>query len=306
MSFQIHDYGKVYNNGTKYVLAVLDGSVVIQEKVDGSQFSFALVDGELVFRSRKQQMHCYAYEGMFEEGIKAIEEIKDKLTPNLIYSGEYLRTPKHNALKYDRVPTRHVILFDLEDATTPDLYFPPYVVREEAERLGLECVPTFFEGTVTNIMEQVIPLLKEKKPTLGGEFIEGVVIKNYERPTMDGKFMKAKIVAEDFREVHKQEWGKANPSSRDIVVALVEAYRVEARWNKAIQHLQESGQLQDAPQDIGPLLKAVNQDVLDECTDEIKEILFKHFWKDISRGITRGLPEWYKRKLAGVEIGIDA
>jgi hypothetical protein len=113
--------------------------------------------------------------------------------------------------------------------------------------------------------------------------------------------MKAKVVREDFKEVHAGEWGKANPSSKDVVGAIIEAYKTEARWNKAVQHLRDEGRLLEAPQDIGELIKAVNNDVLDEEKEVIKEILFKHYWKDISRGITSGLPEWYKRKLLGVE-----
>ena len=31
--------------------------------------------------------------------------------------------------------------------------------------------------------------------------------------------------------------------------------------------------------------------------EEIKEKLFNHFWQQIQRGITAGLPEWYKQKL---------
>ena len=299
----IHDYGKVYNNGVKYVTQVFDGPVVVQEKVDGSQFSFGMIGGELLFRSRKQQMHPYAYEGMFANGVKAIEEIADKLIPNVVYRGEYLQKPCHNALKYDRVPTRHVILFDMEDADTPDLYFEPEFVQEEAARLGLECVPTFWQGRVAGVTELLQYL--EEKPILGGPYIEGIVIKNYEIADLTGKFLKAKVVREDFREVHKQKWGEANPNSRDIVNAIIDSYRTEARWNKAVQHLRDEGKLQDAPQDIGDLLKAVNLDILEEEADNIKEILFKHFWKDISRGTTRGLPEWYKRRLIGVDCGLD-
>jgi hypothetical protein len=299
----IHDYGKVYNNGVKYVTQVFDGPVVVQEKVDGSQFSFGMIEGELLFRSRKQQMHTYAYEGMFKAGVDAINEIADQLIPNVIYRGEYLSKPQHNALKYERVPIRHVILFDMEDATVPELYFEPEFVQEEALRLGLECVPTFFTGRVAGVSELLQFL--EFKPILGGPFVEGIVIKNYEIADLTGKFLKAKVVREDFKEVHRQSWGEANPNSKDIVNAIVDSYRTEARWNKAVQHLRDEGKLLDAPQDIGELLKAVNIDILEEEADNIKEILFKHFWKDISRGTTRGLPEWYKRKLMGVDSGLD-
>jgi hypothetical protein len=298
----IKDYGKVYNNGSKYVLEVFNGFVVVQEKVDGSQFSFALVNNELVFRSRKQQMTCDHHEQMFENGVKAIEEIKDQLNPKFIYRGEYLSKPHHNALTYGRVPNRHIILFDIEDQEIQDGYYPPEVVQKEAERLGLECVPTYYMGKCDS---QFLLQYLEKKPILGGDHIEGVVIKNYERPDDSGKFLKAKLVRADYREVQTAEWKRANPSDNDITLQIVNALRTEARWNKAIQHLKEEGNLLEEPKDIGNLVKAVNLDVLEEEEDRIKEILFKHYWKRISRGMTRGLPEWYKRKLMGIDIGID-
>jgi hypothetical protein len=303
MDKHISDYGKVYANGVKWVQDVFNGPVVVQEKVDGSQFSFGVIDGELIFRSRKCQMDCNVYEGMFANGVKAIEEIKDLLTPGLIYRAEYLSKPKHNSLAYDRVPERYVILFDIENAISPGDYWPFEDVQEEAERLGLECVATYAVGKFENA-EMLLPLL-ENKPVLGGPYIEGIVIKNYALPDIGGGFMKAKIVREDFKEVHAGEWGKTNPSSKDIISAIIDSYRTEARWGKSIQHLRDAGTLQDAPQDIGELIKAVVSDVLEEEAEAIRELLFRHFWKDISRGITRGLPEYYKRKLNGIEIGID-
>jgi len=45
-------------------------------------------------------------------------------------------------------------------------------------------------------------------------------------------------------------------------------------------------------------MQEVNRDVLEDCADEIKERLYKQFWGQISRGLTRGLPEWFKQLLA--------
>lgn len=295
----IGSYGKVQTNGVKWVANIFSGPVTVQEKIDGSQLSFAVLNGELVFRSRNQQMQCYAYEGMFKAGIEAISEIKDLLMPNMIYRGEYLSKPKHNALAYERVPIRHVILFDIEDAERPGTYLSYIEVQEEAERLGIECVPTYFSGKVSGAKELLHHL--EATSILGGPFIEGIVIKNYELPDIHGGFMKAKIVREDFKEVHAGAWKKANPSSADIVTSIVESYRTEARWNKSIQHLRDIGELLEAPEDIGPLLKEINEDILEEEEDNIKDILFNHYWKEISRGITKGFAEHYKLQLMGVE-----
>jgi hypothetical protein len=131
---------------------------------------------------------------------------------------------------------------------------------------------------------------------LGGTSVEGIVFKNYERfDPYTSKVMMGKHVSEAFKEVHRSK--KYRTSNKDIIEDLKERYRTEARWEKAVQHLREVGKLEDSPTDIGPLLKEVNQDVLTECQDEIREVLFKWGWKQISRGLTAGLPEWYKQKL---------
>ena len=39
-------------------------------------------------------------------------------------------------------------------------------------------------------------------------------------------------------------------------------------------------------------------DIDEEEQDYIKDVLYKHFVKDIKRHVTHGLPEWYKIKLA--------
>jgi hypothetical protein len=66
---------------------------------------------------------------------------------------------------------------------------------------------------------------------------------------------------------------------------------------KAVQHLRDVGTLEQSPRDIGNLIKEIQEDTKKECEEEIKKILFDHFWKNISRGITAGAPEWYKEEL---------
>ena len=67
--------------------------------------------------------------------------------------------------------------------------------------------------------------------------------------------------------------------------------------NKAVQHLREDGSLLGEPKDIGPLIKEVIRDTMEEETDYIKETLFAWAKKDIARRVTSGLPEWYKQQL---------
>jgi hypothetical protein len=132
---------------------------------------------------------------------------------------------------------------------------------------------------------------------LGGNKVEGVVLKNYARFGVDKKFLVAKVVSEEFKEIHRHEWKSANPGRTDIVEMLIAGLKTPARWNKAIQHLKERGLLSDAPQDIGLLLNEIKLDTLNECELDIKDELFKHFWPRIARGIIAGFPEYYKGKL---------
>lgn len=69
-----------------------------------------------------------------------------------------------------------------------------------------------------------------------------------------------------------------------------------------MQHLRDEGKLLDAPQDIGPLLRELSRDLLEEEGETIREDLFRMHVKDLLRTAGRGLPEWYKERLAeGVE-----
>ena len=165
----------------------------------------------------------------------------------------------------------------------------------EAERLGLEVVPLLYRGRIDN--PDVLRGLIDRTSILGGQKIEGCVLKSYHKFGKDGKAMMAKFVTEAYREVQKGDWREQNPAQGDVVQRLIETYRTPARWNKAIQHLREAGKLKDSPEDIGPLLIEVREDVRAECLEEIASALFNWAWPQLSRGLTSGLAEHYKDEL---------
>lgn len=289
---QIHSYPSVMQLGHKMIADIFSNKVLVEEKIDGSQFSFGLIDGELVCRSKGKQQLIDAPDDMFQ---KAVEIIKTfDLHPEWTYRCEYLNKPKHNTLVYSRVPKNNLILFDIN--TGLETYMSPFDKSVEAARLGLECVPVLFEGMVNDF--EMFKAFMNTESILGGTKIEGVVIKNYELFTAEKKVAMGKYVSEAFKEVHDGDWKERNPNKAEYVSILIEQYRTPARWQKAVQHLREAGTLEGSPKDIGSLMREVPQDVLKECENEIKEKLFKHFWPNISRGITHGLPEFYKDELA--------
>lgn len=290
---RIPSYPKVWALGHPQLSELFDGPVVVEEKVDGSQFGFGVIDGHLCCRSRGQQLVLDAPDNMFVAAVQTARELEDKLTPGWVYRGEYLRSPKHNTLKYNRTPERHVVLFDV--MTGPETYLGPDEKSAEAQRLGLEIIPHLFSGEVTGV-DQVLEFMK-RESFLGGPLIEGMVFKNYARFGTDKKVLMGKFVSEAFKESHRKEWKQSNPGQADVLTLLGEEYRSPARWEKAIQHLRESGKLEGSPRDIGALIKEVQHDIETECAQEIGERLFRWAKSHVIRKATFGLPEWYKARL---------
>lgn len=297
---EIYSYSSPYTVGHKALAryedrpGIFEVPVVIQEKVDGSQFSFKKVGDTIYFRSRNTMIYPEDA-GMFQKGVDAILEVADKIYEGWIYRGEYLAKPKHNTLVYHRVPNRHVILFDIEIGL--HTFLSPENLMTAADTLGLESVPIYYKGKVDELDKLRQYLTRES--ILGG-IIEGIVVKplDYSLFGQDKKVLMAKFVREDFKEKHDKAWKSANPGRKDLIMEIIEELRTPQRWQKAVQHLKEAGELEGSPRDIGKLMKEVPVDIYKDEADELKERIFKHFWKQISRGVTSGLPEWYKEKLA--------
>jgi len=290
----VRSYPKIFALGHKAVKELLDGEVVVQEKIDGSQFSFCLKSGKLEMRSKGAVIDPDAPPSLFSSVVAGIKEIQDKLHPGWSYRGEQLSKLKHNTIEYKRLPKRHFVLFDVD--TGMEDFLTPREMHVEAERLGVSRVALLGQFPGKMLTEKLIGEMIDGPSTLGG-VIEGIVIKAYGRFGEDKKTLMGKFVKEEFKEAHRAAWSKTNPSGKDVVQKLIEGLRTEARWEKAVQHLRDGGFLVDEPKDIGLLFKEVNRDVLEEEKSEIEVVLFKWAWKDVSRGITAGLAEWYKREL---------
>lgn len=292
----IGHYSPIYNLGHKELEHLFDGEVLVEEKVDGSQFSWRKKeDGEVEFRSKGREIHLPCTDKLFKDAIDYVLSIKDHyLVIGCTYRGEVLCKPKHNAIVYNRVPNHNIVLFDID--VGDQYYTAPISKKLAAGGLELEVVPQLYSGKIDNI-EQLRELLN-KESFLGGSKVEGIVIKNYNQYGRDNKVLMGKWVSEAFKEKHRKDWKNSNPSIGDFVQQMKETYRHENRWKKAIQHLKEAGKLQNDPKDIGPLMGEIVNDVKKECEDEIKEKMWKYYWPKIARGLTAGFPQFYKDQLA--------
>jgi hypothetical protein len=303
-----NSYPSIFSMGHRAIKDLLTVDVNVEEKVDGSQFSFGLVPASevdvvyfdhpdlgkfaLKIRSKGCVMHIDAPEKMFNLAAETVRSLGPKLVLGWTYRGEFLGRPKHNALAYDRTPNGHIILFDIN--TGDQEYLSYEDKKREADRLGLECVPLLYSGRITTVEEFRRYLTTTS--ILGGQTIEGVVVKPsaYNLFGQDKKALMGKFVSEAFKEVHRKTWGESNPTGKDIIGLVTDVYRSPARWNKAIQHMREAGKLVDDYQDIGPIIREIPEDVLKECKDDIMDALFKWAWPHIRRGLSRGFPEYYK------------
>ena len=294
---KIPGYAEVFILGHAALGELFFDPVIVEEKIDGSQYSFGLIDGEYTCRSKGKDQTPPLTDGMFDLAVANTKDLP--LREGWVYRGEFLGKPKHNALCYGRIPQRNVVIFDINPSL--ESYLSPEEKQAEAARLGLEAVPLLAHATVGDW--SILKGYLDHESFLGGSKIEGFVIKNYLRFGKDKKALMGKYVSEAFKEVHSHEWKMANPGGQDIIQGLILQLRTEARWNKAIQHLRDQGELQSAPRDIGPLLKEINQDVLKEETERIKDVLFRWAWGKVSRGIVAGFPEWYKERLAEQSFG---
>lgn len=297
---RLHSYPKVWNMGHPMIADLFSGPVAVQEKIDGSQFTFGVIAGELHCRSRGATINPVEPPDLFAPAVHTATALHNSgvLTEGWQYRGEAVCRPKHNTLTYGRTPAGGVILFDVDAGLEDRL--PPEGLEDEAQRIGLEFVPTFYYGEVESLA--ALAALLERESVLGGAKIEGVVVKNYARWGEDGKMLMGKYVSEAFKETHRHDWRQRNPTRTDIVQAIIKTYRTERRWEKAVERSRDAGTLEHSPRDIGALLKSIPQDIAEECEAEIKEALWRHFWPQIKRGTTDGFPQWYKDRLAEAQF----
>lgn len=288
-----HSYNKIYQVGHPAVEDLFRDDVLVEEKLDGSQFSFGRIEGgELRCRSKGHKLILDAPDKMFIRAVETAEGLN--LREGWTYRAEYLQKPKHNTISYERTPEKYLIIFDIN--TDVENYLSREEKEEEAKRIGLEIVPLLHNGPVKTLEE--MKSFMDRISILGGSKIEGMVFKNYKRFGKDGKCLMGKYVSEEFKEQNSKEFRKANPKQGDILIGLGDQYRTEARWKKAIIHMKEDGSFTGTVKDIGPLIKRIQQDVEEECIDEIKETLYRWAEPHIKRKMNYGFVEWFKEELA--------
>jgi len=282
--------------------------IYIQEKVDGSQFRIEITADTYTVGSHNVDSPNGNLGKMYNAAIIGAKDLidgiqgflRDQKDMRVNIFAEALAKPKQNTLVYSRVPKNNFVIFDI-------MLDGKYLETPEAKAfLDLVNVSDKYEFVPTLAIVQHVDinemdnLIKTTMSFLGGEFIEGVVLKNYhvyhEEPYMFGQPLFVKYVRADFRERNRDNWAKENPNS--IYTALNNVLSKKAIWDKALLHAKEDSKLTNRMQDMSFLSKDVAEDFFLENEDIVKETLFRFYKKDMARWILQGLAEYYKQKIA--------
>ena len=189
----LKSYPSIFNMGHKAVADLLVGPVYVQEKIDGSQFSWGLdEEGNVITRSKGAEIFLETVDKLFKGAVEYVHSVKALLVPGWTYRGEVLCRPRHNTLVYDRVPRHNVVIFDVN--TSEETYLTYESMTEYAAGLDLEVVPLLYTGMVESA-DQLKAFL-ETQSFLGGQKVEGVVVKpvGYHLFGVDKKALMGKYV----------------------------------------------------------------------------------------------------------------
>lgn len=216
-------------------------SIIIQEKIDGANFSIRY-DAEtdtVASYSRKMRLKmANNLRGAWEWANALNKElVKSVLGTNFILFGEWL-VP--HTINYPDEKYQNAYFYDVWD-TERNQYLEQDKVKEIVEKLGLIYVPVFYEGTFESwehIMEFV------GKTELGGEIGEGIVVKNMTRLNDSNTRLPfyVKIVIEKFSEikpVRKEDVEKLERNAK--IYAIVESVITEGRVTKMIHKMVDEG-----------------------------------------------------------------
>lgn len=288
-------YDKVKNSGI-----VLDKfkhrGLVVQEKLDGSNASFTMEDGELVCFSRRKKLNeNETLNGFYNWAHENVdEEVLATLLNGFIIFGEWL--VKHK-IQYKEECYKEFYVFDVYDKKK-EMYLPPENVMIIAEDLNLKHVEYLMvmppSNQLSNIQPQDIQDLVGKsdmtvKPNTG----EGIVVKY-----LDGKSEYEdyyKIVSNEFKEFNRQKM-KTEVKNHDSVADYA---ITRPRMEKMIFRAIEEGRLSEDNielENFGPIMKEVGQDFVDDIMEEEKDNMLKIIEKQIKKKMPHILREILQEK----------
>ena len=282
-------YHKIIRYGHKSTQDVLNKGdyIIIQEKIDGANASFAVINGELKCWSRNRELNeSNTLEGFYEWVQQNVQV--QKLLEGVVYFGEW--TAQHK-VSYEGY-MKQFFLYDIYNLHLEE-YVSFSMVRDEAKRLGLQLIPVFFEGEFESF-EQLMSYVG--RTDLGGKLKgkptgEGIVVKNVNYRDEFGKQVFVKLVIDGFREIQRQKQTKDSKKVFSEAELKVRECVTLPRVEKQVFKLIDNGLLdrEYGIEDMGFLLKhtspMVAEDILKEEMQDFNVTI-----KDIQTYMVKVLP----------------
>lgn len=304
-------FPKIRNASKMSLDALFNGGVItVTEKLDGSQLNFCK-SGNVYPTIQSKSCTITARNGVVSNGMfdKAFEVLSTKnpaLEDGVVYHSEYLRKKKHNTLAYNNVPRNHIALYG---ATKNGRWLSHAELYKQAESLDIDVVPCLFHGVppVTFTGDNYKELddwckgFFTTQSYLGGCLLEGVVISNFSTTFTESgvtnDYVTVKFVRDEFKELHGSKNRPITANRLCVQDVLKDFTPTEARWEKAVSRLKESGRFTNSVKDIGPLIAEIKEDAVAEDLEQFKDALYNIYRKEFMENQLNGFVSWYKQKV---------
>lgn len=266
------------------VRGILDATVSISSKIDGTNAVVWSDNGQICAGSRKRELRSEQDNAGFYNWITASNDTEAELLrdfvlehPNLIVYGEWMGDTKFvGAIKsYSQDAHRKMYIFDIYDIND-QVYLLEKEWRDLIKDTGLEPYTTEYYGEFDNLTsEKIAEIAKHNHYLLPANIIgEGIVIKPATQwRNRFGRQAYAKYIYEDFDKVKKSKKAQGNNAiEEDIVDTYLTVTemdknkaKVEARFNETFN-----------PKNSSHIGMFLNLCYFDSVLDSIKTIVKKY------------------------------
>jgi hypothetical protein len=257
-------YQHIEKFGTDEVEGIDIGKVYIFPKIDGTNGS-VWFDGECIsYASRKNELVERDNAG-FKHELSQDERFKkffEKYPQYRLY-GEWL--VPHTLRTYQENAWRKFYVFDVVEIGRDGIYIQYDTYKEWLDEFGIDYIPPqriIMNPTYENLLKELEVngfLMKD------GELGEGIVLKNYLYRNKYGEQRWAKIIRNEFKELHSKEWGCPETENRlveqDFVDMNVDVHLID----KTIAKIEEAEGTRWRSTYIPRLLNTVYHDLVTEC-----------------------------------------
>ena len=272
-----------------------DRGLVIQEKLDGSNASFTVENGELqCFSRRKLLNEKETLNGFYGWVHENIHEYLFDFLENYIIFGEWL--VKHK-IQYKEECYKEFYVFDIYDKEE-EVYLSLKNMHRIASYLELKTVKTLLIAEPSHHLNTLTPqniqdLVGKSDMTVKPDTGEGIVLKY-----LDGKSEHEdyyKVVSNEFKEFNRQKM-KTEIKNNDSVADYA---MTRARMEKMIFRAIEEDRLKEEDlelQNFSLVMKEVGQNFVDDIMEEEKDNMIKIIEKQIKKKMPHMLREILEEK----------